>query len=77
VENVRLWQLEAVSKSVLSMEQTLSNSNANSAAQSHSGSVGVTLISVNRATRNNVVVIMSLVNHVTSFPSALVQLNAH
>ena len=75
--NVQLWQLGAVSKRVLNMEQTLLNSNVNSVAQSHSGFVGVTLISVNRATRNNVVVITSPVNHVTSFPSALVLPNVH
>ena len=59
-----------------STELTLSNLNANSVVIFLSGSAGVILISVNPATKSNVVEIMYLEKVETNFQNVQVLLNA-
>tara|TARA_B110000285_G_C14750716_1_gene435043 strand:- start:171 stop:503 length:333 start_codon:yes stop_codon:yes gene_type:complete len=65
--------LVVVKKHVKLMEPISSNTNANSAATYHNGSVGVILISVNHAIRDNALVITFLERVGTSLINALVR----
>lgn len=64
-------------RSVLNMEPTLSNLNANSVAASRNGSAGEIHISVIHVTRNNVQEITCHVKRQANYHSALVLANVH
>ena len=73
--NVLQSPLVVVKKHVKLMEPILLNTNANFAATYRNGSVGVILISVNHAIRDNVLVITYLERVGTSLINAQVQRN--
>jgi len=77
VESAQLSVLEVELNFARSMELTLLNSSASSAAQSLSGSVGVTLIFVSHAIRSNAVVIMFLEKQKNSCQNVQGRQNVH